>query len=90
MIKGNGVSSGIAFGEVVVLKNEQRKIEKKVAEKPDAEMKRFKEALEDVIKETEETVNSISGTEKEIMSAYLMILQDPTLISETENVIANE
>lgn len=90
MIKGNGVSSGIAFGEVVVLKNEQRKIEKKVVEKPDDEMKRFKEALEEVIKETEETVNSISGTEKEIMSAYLMIMQDPTLIVETENAIINE
>lgn len=89
MIKGNGVSSGIGFGKVVVLKNQERQIEKKVAENPNTEMKKFKEALKQVTKETEETVNTISGTEKEIMSAYLMIMQDPTLITETENLITN-
>ena len=90
MIKGNGVSSGIAFGEVVLLKNKERQIEKKVVENSDAEMNRFKEALEQVIRETEELVETISGTEKEIMSAYLMIMQDPTLIAETENAIINQ
>ena len=30
MIKGNGVSTGVGFGNVVVLKNNERKIEKKI------------------------------------------------------------
>lgn len=36
---------------------------------------------------TKKVVDKISGTEAEIMNAYLMILQDPTLIAETERLI---
>ena len=89
MIRGKGVSTGIGFGTIVVLKNQERQIEKKTVEDSEKEMKRFKEALEQVTKETEEIVNTSSGTEKEIMSAYLMIMQDPTLTTETENAITN-
>ena len=89
MIKGKGVSSGIGFGDVIVLKNQERHVEKNIVENPKAEMQKFRTALEQVTKETEEIVNKISGTEKEIMSAYLMIMQDPTLTVETENAITN-
>ena len=89
MIRGKGVSTGIGFGTIVVLKNQERQIEKKTVEDSEKEMKRFKEALEQVTKETEEIVNTSGGTEKEIMSAYLMIMQDPTLTTETENAITN-
>ena len=89
MIKGKGVSTGVGFGNIVILKNQERQIEKKTVEEPEVEMKKFKEALESVTKETEEIVNTADGTEKEIMSAYLMIMQDPTLTSETENAITN-
>ena len=89
MIKGKGVSTGVGFGNIVILKNQERQIEKNTVEEPEVEMKRFKEALESVTKETEEIVNTADGTEKEIMSAYLMIMQDPTLTSETENAITN-
>ena len=90
MIKGNGVSVGIGFGNIIILKSQKRKIEKIIIEDSEAEMKRFKKALEDTTKETEEIVNNTSGTEKEIMSAYLMIMQDPTLIQETEDIIINQ
>lgn len=89
MIKGKGVSTGVGFGNIVILKNQERQIEKKTVENPEAEMKKFKKALKDVTKETEKIVNTASGTEKEIMSAYLMMLQDPTLTAETENAITN-
>lgn len=87
MINGKGVSIGVGFGNTVILKNEERKIEKKTVENSNAEMDRLKKAIEEVTKETEEIVNKTTGTEKEIMSAYLMILQDPALIQETENGI---
>ncbi len=90
MIKGNGVSTGIGFGTVVVLRKENKKIEKNVVENPEEEMKRFKEALSKVTDETEQIVEKASGTEREIMNAYLMILQDPTLIAETGNAIMNQ
>lgn len=89
MIRGKGVSAGIGFGKVVVLKNQERQIEKKTVENPKIEMKKFKEALKKITKETEEIVNTAKGTEKEIMGAYLMIMQDPTLTAETENAITN-
>ena len=87
MIKGNGVSTGVGFGNVVVLKNNERKIEKKIIKNPEEEIEKLKKVLEEVTQETQIIVEKASGTEKEIMSAYLMILQDPTLIQEAENVI---
>ena len=89
MIKGNGVSTGVGFGNVVVLKNNERKIEKKIIKNPEEEIEKLKKVLEEVTQETQIIVEKASGTEKEIMSAYLMILQDPTLIQEAENVINN-
>ena len=89
MLKGKGVSNGVGFGNIAILKNEDRVIEKKIVENPENEMKRFKEALNEVTKETEEIANSITGTEKEIMDAYLMIMQDPSLTMDTENAINN-
>ena len=92
MLKGKGVSSGIGLGNVVVLKKVERKIEKKTIEKEQVEneLKRLHKALNEVINETEMQLKNISGTESDIMQAYLMILQDPTLISETENAIRND
>ena len=87
MIKGKGVSVGVGFGNTVILKNEERKIEKTTVEDSNAETDRLKKAIEEVTKETEEILNKSTGTEKEIMSAYLMILQDPALTQETENGI---
>lgn len=89
MLKGNGVSTGIGFGKVVVLKKTKRKIEKKTIQKEEVEQEltRVHEALQEVINETENQMKNITGTEADIMQAYLMILQDPSLIAETENAI---
>ena len=89
MLKGKGVSIGIGFGKVVVLKNQKREIEKKNVENSEQELQKFKQAFNSVINETEEIIKDLNGTELEIMQAYLMIMQDPSLISETENLINN-
>ena len=91
MLKGKGVSTGIGFGNIVVLKKVERKIEKKTieAEQVEQELARVHKALEEVINETEIQIKNISGTEADIMQAYIMIMQDPSLISETENAIKN-
>ena len=91
MLKGNGVSTGIGFGNVVVLKKIERKIEKKTIQKEqvEQELTRVHEALQEVIRETESQLKNITGTEADIMQAYLMIMQDPSLIAETENAIKN-
>lgn len=91
MLKGKGVSTGIGFGNVVLLKKTEREIEKETIPKEqiEQELEKVHEALQEVIKETESQMNNITGTEADIMQAYIMIMQDPSLISETENAIKN-
>ena len=92
MLKGKGVSSGIGLGNVVVLKKVERNVDKKAIENEqiEHELERLHMALNEVAGETEVQLKNISGTEADIMQAYLMIVQDPTLITETENIIKND
>ncbi len=90
MLKGVGISDGIGLGKVVLLKNEEIKPEKVRIEDVELEKKILYNAIHLVEKETEELVNQLSGTEKEIIQAYLMILQDPTLVQSSIEIIKQE
>lgn len=90
MLKGKGVSEGIGLGKVVILRNEEIKPEKVQIENVILEKEKFYKAISKVQNEIEELIKKISGTEKDIMQAYLMILQDPTLIQETIEIIEKE
>lgn len=90
MLKGVGISDGIGLGKVVLLKNEEIKPEKVRIEDVESEKKILYNAIHLVEKETEELVNQLSGTEKEIIQAYLMILQDPTLVQRSIDIIEQE
>ena len=90
MLKGKGVSEGIGLGKAVILKNEEIKPEKIQIEDVDLEKENFYHAFHEVESEIEELINKLSGTEKDIMQAYLMILQDPTLVQETVEIIEKE
>lgn len=90
MLKGKGISDGIGLGKVLLLKNEDIKPEKIRIENVVSEKEIFYEAVHAVEAETEELIGKLSGTEKDIMQAYLMILQDPTLVQETVRIIEQE
>lgn len=90
MLKGKGVSEGIGLGKAVILKNEEIKPEKIQIEDVNLEKENFYHAVHEVELEIEELINKLSGTEKDIMQAYLMILQDPTLVQETVEIIEKE
>ena len=90
MLKGKGVSNGIGFGKVVILKDENLNIEEFKIDDVKSEIQIFQNALKNLQKETEELKNKLTGTEKEIMEAYLMILNDPTLTQETIQLIEKE
>ncbi len=90
MLKGKGVSEGIGLGKVVILKNEEIKPEKIQIEDVELEKENFYHAVHEVEAEIEELINKLSGTEKDILQAYLMILQDPTLVQETVEIIEKE
>lgn len=90
MLKGKGVSNGIGFGKVVLLKPDDLKVEKFKIDNIDEEIKKFYESLNSVIRDTEDIVKKLTGTEKDIMQAYLMILKDNTLIENTVKMIKEE
>lgn len=90
MLKGKGVSEGIGLGKAVILKNEEIKPEKIQIEDVELEKENFYHAVHEVEAEIEELIDKLSGTEKDIMQAYLMILQDPTLVQETVEIIEKE
>lgn len=90
MLKGKGVSEGIGLGKAVILKNEEIKPEKIQIEDVELEKENFYHAVNEVETEIKDLVNKLSGTEKDIMQAYLMILQDPTLVQETVEIIEKQ
>lgn len=90
MLKGKGVSKGIGIGHTKVLKHEEVKLTDFKVEDKENELNYFKKCLNDVIEDTKKVVDKLSGTEADIMNAYLMILQDPTLTEETERLIQED
>lgn len=90
MLKGKGVSKGIGIGHTKVLKNEEVKLTDFKVDNKENELNYFKKCLNDVIEDTKKVVEKLSGTEADIMNAYLMILQDPTLTEETERLIQED
>ncbi|MBQ2836405.1 MAG: phosphoenolpyruvate--protein phosphotransferase [Clostridia bacterium] len=90
MLKGKGISEGIGIGKALVLKKEYIKIEKSKIEDIDIELEKLKVSLNSVIKETQELKDKSNNEQKQILEAYLMILQDETLIQKTKELIQNE
>ena len=90
MLVGKGISEGIGLGKAVILEDNRLKIEKQKIEDISAEKQQIYDAVKEVESEIEKLIQNIDGTEKEIMQAYLMILQDPSLIQETIKIIEQE
>ena len=90
MLVGKGISEGIGLGKAVILKENELKIEKQKIEDISAEKQQIYDAVKEVESEIEKLIQNIDGTEKEIMQAYLMILQDPSLIQETIKIIEQD
>ncbi len=92
ILKGIGVSPGIAFGPAYVMLAGRVKIARRFIpkEKISDEIKRFRQALEVTIKELEEVKKNISQGMPQALSiidAHLLMLKDPVLIRETERII---
>ena len=90
MLKGKGVSKGIGIGHTKILKNDEVKLTDFKVDNKENELNYFKKCLNNVIEDTKKVIEKLSGTEADIMNAYLMILQDPTLTLETERLIQEE
>ena len=94
MLKGKGISKGIGIGRALFLKKQNLEIEKSNIQNVEEELKKLHIALEAVIKETEETIvvleRESNKEQVEIMKAYLMILQDESLLEKAKIIIKEE
>ena len=90
MIKCKGISKGIGFGKVLILDEQDVKVDSFKIENIDKEIELFYKFYNFVIEETKDIVERATDTKKDIMEAYLMILEDPSLIEETLRLIKEE
>ena len=90
MLKGMGISDGIGIGKAIILNNEDIKPERIRTDDIEQEKKIFLDAIQSVKDETKNLISTLNGTEKDIMEAYLTILQDDTLVQETIKIIEQE
>ena len=90
MLEGKGISEGIGIGKALVIKKENIKIERNKIDDINKELEKLQVSLNCVIKETEELKEKSKNEQKQILEAYLMILQDETLIQKAKQLIEKE
>lgn len=94
MYRGTGASPGIGIGKVWVIKEEEPVIRRDKAEDSGAEAERFRDGLKKTFTQTEALAEDLASKagkkEAEIMRGHLMLLMDPVLTGEIENVITGE
>ncbi len=94
VLKGIGASPGIAIGKVLLKKDPELKIEKRVKDNTEEEIIRLKKAKEKSKKQINElyehTLNTIGEEEAKIFEAHGMILDDPEFFGQVEEKIKTE
>lgn len=94
MFLGTAASPGIAMGRALVIKNESLDITRKPIETPDVEIARFRNAIARSKRDLEfvlDTAMKNLGKDKaEIFEAHLLMLEDPEILVQTENLIGQE
>ena len=94
MYKGTSASAGIGIGTAVIVEEAELVIERREIADADAEIQRFKGALERTIADTErmaqDLATRVGEKEAEIMQGHMMLLSDPMLTGEIENAVRNE
>ena len=94
MYKGTNASDGIGIGTAVIVEEAELIITRREVNDTEAEVQRFKGALETTIAETQKMAEDLAArvgeTEAEIMQGHMMLLSDPMLTGEIENSIQND
>lgn len=94
MLKGTSASSGIGIGRAVKVEEKELEVVRQAVADPEAEVQRFKGALEQTIEATkklaEDLALRVGEKEAEIMEGHMMLLGDPMLIGEIEGAIRGQ
>ena len=93
MLKGVGASSGIGIGTIVCIRKESLDYSKVVFQGEAEEKARLKEAVDTFCKVTQEMAEDIrqrvGEKESEILSGQIMMLSDPFMTGQMEEMIAS-
>ena len=91
MLKGTAASDGIGIGKVLVIEEVSLAYTPHAVEDKDAEIQRFKTAVDAFIVETQAQAEALKASagakEAEIMLGHISMVQDPALCGETEKLI---
>ncbi len=94
VLRGIAASPGIAIGSAVIISSAEPEISKCKITDAVAEIERFHMSLESVKCDTNQMADELSkkvGTdEADILYSHVLLLSDPTLKSEVENLISGE
>ena len=94
MYKGTGASAGIGIGTAVVVEESELVIERREISDIEAEIQRFRSAVNRTIADTERMAQDLASRagekEAEIMQGHMLLLADPMLTGEIENAVRNE
>lgn len=94
MLKGTSASAGIGIGKAVIVEETELKIQKETVADMEAEKTRFQAAVTQTMTETEalakDLATRVGEKEAEILNGHLMLLSDPMLTGEIENLIQGE
>lgn len=87
---GKGVSKGIGIGKAKIIETQEVGVSEFKIEDTENEWHFLQDCYQKVIQETETLVNGATGTQNEIMEAYVMLLKDPSLLAEAKKMIEQE
>lgn len=83
---------GIGIGRAFIFRKDKIEINKNAIQDVEAELNKLDLAVNQVIQETENSIRNLEQNSEQIqiMQAYLMILQDETLVEKTKKMIEEE
>ena len=88
MLKGIAASEGIGIGKVMIVEEHSLEYQPKQVADTDAELQRFRDAVEAFCKETEEQAEAVKKSagekEAEILMGHIYMIKDPGMIGTME------
>ncbi len=92
MLKGIGASEGYGIGKVMLVEEHSLEYTPKVVTDTEAEIKRYKDAVDTFVQQTMEQAEALKSSagekEAEIMQGHIAIIMDPFMGGEIEKLVA--
>lgn len=83
------ISNGIACGKCVRIRNSSKKYDT-YSSNSDLEISLFVDAINNSLKELDDMENNLSASDKEFVNVHKMLISDPMLKKDVENLIIND